>query len=134
MNMNTSMLIVICIIFGFKFFVLLIGYNKQITTFLSSKFVRFKPVLNIGNQIILKKNTGGHLGEIKNDTPERYDLNQYVTVQHDSVLNYFGEDKSRIYFVVKCFYQCRNYDAPDGCVVYFNKNRFINNIDYKIIK
>ena len=134
MNVNTSMLIIICIIFGFKFLVLLIGYNKQIKTFLSSIFVRFKPVLILGNQILLKKNTGGHLGGIKEDTPEHYDLNQYVTVQHDSVLNYFGEDKSRIYFVVKCFYQCRKHDAPDGCIVYFNRERFIDNIDYKIIR
>ncbi len=108
--------------------------TKRLITFLSSKFVRFKPVLSLGSQIILQKNTGGHLGGIKNDTPQRYDLNQYVTVTQDSVLQYFGEDKTRIYFVVKCFYQCRKDDAPDGCIIYFDRERFINNIQYKIIK
>lgn len=107
---------------------------KRLTTFLSSKFVRFKPVLHLGNQILLEKNTGGHLGGIKNDTPQRYDLHQYVTITHDSLLEYFGEDKTRIYFVVKCYYQPEQYDAPDGCIIYFDRERFIKNIEYHIIK
>ena len=107
---------------------------KKLTSFLSLKFAGFKPVLSLGNKIILKNTTGGHLGGIKNDTPQRYDLHQYVTVTRDSVLQYFGEDKCKIYFVVKSYFKCRKDDAPDGCIIYFDRERFINNIQYKIIK
>ena len=98
-----------------------------------SKFSRFKPLLVFGDRIILNGITGANLGGIPSRSIHYYNLNQYVSVLPAAVLVYFGECKDKVYFIVSGSYFVGRHQAPDGCIVYFTRQRFKSGLNYRLL-
>lgn len=100
----------------------------------SSKFSRFKPLFNTGDIIGLKYQTGAILAGLPNNTIHDYCLNQYVSILQSSRLVYFGETRYKVYFVVRGYYYVNEHEAPDNCIIFFDRKRVENSLKYKFIK
>ena len=90
------------------------------------------PILKPYQKIISLERTGANIAAVPIKGAKLYKLDQYKSITPNMDLFYLFESSGRLFFEVKS-YETGQFLAPNNCIIYIQKSRFLKNID-KFIK
>jgi hypothetical protein len=91
-------------------------------------FSKTPPILKPYQKIVTLKRTGANIGAVPTKGAKLYELDEYKSITPNMDLFYLFESKGRLFFEVKS-YETGQFLAPNNCIIYIQKDRFLKNVD-----
>jgi hypothetical protein len=87
-------------------------------------FSKPPPILKAYQKIVTLKRTGANIGAVPTKGAKLYELDEYKSITPNMDLFYLFESKGRLFFEVKS-YESGQFLAPNNCIIYIQKDRFL---------